>query len=184
MRLRMVALAIALNLGLAGFAAADDSSSWWPRWMAPWSGANGKSAKTDAGKSLDDDEPKKPLVTDAARRKQAKIDLERRQEVLLKLREIATSANDEDTLKRIEELENRVWDLYVAVTQMRVDTPRAAVEPERAEGGGVNAQGHCCRARGEPVPVRRLLHRAAAPALVGADAEADRHARAAAGPAG
>ncbi len=130
MRLRIMALAVALGLGIVGIVSADDSGSWLPRWLSPWSGKTDKSEKIDPGKTAADKEDalKKPPVSDAARRKQAKADLLRRQEVCLKLREIADAANDEDTLKRIDQLESRAWALYAAATNLRAEPPRATAE--------------------------------------------------------
>jgi hypothetical protein len=137
MRLRIMALTIALGLGLAGSAAADDSGSWWPRWMSPWSGQGGKGEAIDPAKMPPgkEESAKPPSLSDAGRKKRAKADLERRQEVLIKLREIAAAANDEEMLKTVEQLEHRAWDLYVAATNMRADPVRASAEPSMKKEG-------------------------------------------------
>ncbi len=114
MRWRIAACAATLliGLGIAGLVSAEESSSWWPRWLTS---ATAKSDKKDSAKSSD----MPPMVSPARRARQAKADLERRQEVCLKLRELALANGDDETLRKIEHLEQRAYDLYMAATNFR-----------------------------------------------------------------
>src|SRR5688572_16790157 len=111
MRWRIAALTLALGLGLAGVVCADDSGNWLTRWFAP----GPKTEKLDAAK-VDAERLRLPPGAAAIRAKQAGADKERRDAVCLKLREIAIAAGDEDMVRKVEQLEQRVWDAYLANT--------------------------------------------------------------------
>jgi len=113
MRLRIVALTLMFGLGISGLVSAQESGNWFSRWF---SSSAEKKDKIDSSKL---DEPKMPPSASASRARQAKADLERRQEVCLKLREIAESVGDDEMMRKAEQLEQRAFDLYLAATQFR-----------------------------------------------------------------
>lgn len=115
MRWRIAALTLALGLGLTGIVCADESSNWLTRWFTP---AAPKTEKIDAPK-VDAARMRMPPAVSTIRAKQAASDKERRDAVCLKLREIAIAAGDEDMLRKVEQLEQRVWDVYVAGANQR-----------------------------------------------------------------
>jgi hypothetical protein len=113
MRLGTAALTLAVGLSFVGLASADESPSWWTRF---WPGE-----KTEPVKKLDIkiDPPKMPVSTVNNRVVKAKADLERRQDICLKLRELAIAGGDDDLLRKAELLDQRAYDLYVASTNQR-----------------------------------------------------------------
>lgn len=122
MRSRMAAFALTLMVGLGGvgLVSADDSGSWFTRIF------NAPKAIGDKNESGKDSTPKgdlPPTQPSAAKRaRQAKADLERRQDVCLKLREFALANGDEETLAKIDRLEQRAFDLYLAATNAKTAT--------------------------------------------------------------
>lgn len=109
MRLGNVALTLVLGFGIVGLASAQESRSWFSRMFTP-------ADKTDAAKKIDAkaDEPKAPSAS-TRRLEKAKADLDRRQEICLKVREVAIATGDEDLRRKAEQLDQRAWDLFLAI---------------------------------------------------------------------
>ena len=113
MRARVAVFTLAIGLGIVGLGSAEESGNWFTRMFTP------TPAKKEAEKSIaKSDMP--PLATLPARRaRQAKADLERRQDVCMKLRDLAWTHGDEETLRKVEQLEQRAFDLYQTATNFR-----------------------------------------------------------------
>lgn len=123
MRSRMAAFALTLMVGLGGvgLVSADESGSWFTRIFNSPSRAKGD--KNESGKDSASKGDLPPTQPSAAKRaRQAKADLERRQDVCLKLREFALANGDEDTLAKVDRLEQRAYDLYLAATNAKTAT--------------------------------------------------------------
>jgi hypothetical protein len=118
MRARNVALTLALALGAVGIVSAEESGNWFTRLFTP---SAEKKVNPDPAKVKEVQSEPAPMPPSASkiRAKQANADKERRDAVCLKLREIALAHGDEDMLRKVEQLENRVWDLYVAQNNVR-----------------------------------------------------------------
>lgn len=116
MRLRIAALTLVFGLGIVGIVSAEEAGNWFTRLLAPSAekSQRGAPAKTFA----QSDVPTMPPAS-FKRVKQAKADLERRQEVCFKLKDIALAAGDEEMLRKVEQLEQRAYDLYFAATNLR-----------------------------------------------------------------
>jgi hypothetical protein len=131
MRIGAATLTLAFGLAVVGMASAQESSSWLPGWLAP-------AQKADADKVADKgDAPKVvPAVNRSALKaaRKAKADWERRTEVCLKLREIALESGDEDLLRKIEQLEQRAWYVYIASTNVVTEPERPMAEPDAKKG--------------------------------------------------
>ena len=110
MRLRIAALTMAIGLGIVGITSAEEPGNWFTRLFTP------SPEKKDIAKLLD---ASMPPSAASNRRKQAMADKVRREEVCLKLREIALGNGDEAMLQKIEQLEQRVWELFVADSNLR-----------------------------------------------------------------
>jgi hypothetical protein len=135
MRVRAAVLTLAFALGVAGYACAEESGNWLTRWFTS------SAQKSDPDKaSSDKAEPAKvampPSVSRAMRlAKKAKADWERRTEVIDKLRGIAIESGDDALLQKVEQLDKKSWDLYMATTdgeRKKWDEP--APEPEAKKG--------------------------------------------------
>jgi hypothetical protein len=132
MRLGAAALILALGLGVVGTASAQESGSWFTRLLNP------AAEKVDPEKSADKaDSPKvNPAVNRTALKaaRKAKADWERRTEVCLKLREIALETRDDELLKKVEQLEKRSWDVYIAATNVATEMEGPPPEPDAKKG--------------------------------------------------
>ena len=126
MRLGTAALTLAFSLGVVGLASAEESGNWFTRLFSP------AAEKTDAAKKLDikTDVPKMPAASNNNRAIKAKADLERRQEVCMKLLDIANATGDESLRHKAEMLDQRAYDLYVATKNAS-----RVVEAEIKKGG-------------------------------------------------
>ncbi len=131
MRFGAAAMTLAFGLGFVGTASAQESSSWLPRIFAP------ATPKADVDKVADkDDAPKVgPSVDRSAARaaKKAKADWLRRVEVCDKLRGIAMESGDDELMAKVEELERRAWDVYLAATNAGTQT-EGPPEPDAKKG--------------------------------------------------
>ena len=132
MRLRAAAMTLALGLAVVGIASAQESSTWLPRVFAP------PTSKADVDKVADKaDVPKAvPSVDRSAARaaKKAKADWMRRVDVCDKLRGIATESGNDALLQKVDVLEKRAWEVYIASTNMVMEPERPAAEPEAKKG--------------------------------------------------
>ncbi|MBI2805159.1 MAG: hypothetical protein HYX68_09305 [Planctomycetes bacterium] len=133
MRLGTAALTLAFGLGIVELVSAQESGNWFTRMFTP-------ATKTSAAKKTEDEAAAKAAKKNAAsasRLTKAKADLERRQAVCLKVREIALATGDDQLLKQAEQLDGRAWELYVAVKNRLVDSRRPIGEV-RAKDLGLN----------------------------------------------
>jgi hypothetical protein len=122
MRLGIAAMTLSVTLGFARLAYAQESGNWFTRLFTP---TPAKTASTDKTE-VKTDATKIPISSSNNRLTQAKADLERRQDVCLKLREIAIASGDDDLLRKAEMLDQRAYDLYVAAkNQARTPVPTA-----------------------------------------------------------
>jgi hypothetical protein len=132
MRFGAAAMTLAFGLGVVGMASAQESSSWLPRWLAP------ATEKADPEKGADKvNAPKAtPPVNRSAVRaaKKAKADWERRIEVIDKLRRVADDTDDADLRSKVDRLEQRAWDLYIASTNLATEPEGPAPAPEAKKG--------------------------------------------------
>src|SRR5713226_6708411 len=128
MRLGTAALTLTVAMAFAGLASAEESGNWFTRLFT-------RAEKTQTAGKIDSktDANKIPVSSSNNRIKQAKADLERRQEVCLKLREIAIANGDDDLQRKAEMLDQRAYDLYVAAkNQARtLDLPAADPAPKK-----------------------------------------------------
>jgi polyhydroxyalkanoate synthesis regulator phasin len=138
MRFGAAALTLAFGVAVVGMASAQESSSWLPRWLAP---AEKEKADPDKVKDKTADKgeiaPKvSPPVNRSAIKaaKKAKADWERRIEVIDKLRHIADDTDDEDLRSKVERLEKRAWDLYIAATNIVTEPEGPAPVPDAKKG--------------------------------------------------
>ena len=122
MRSKTAALTLALGfaLGTVGLVSADESGNWLTRMFVP---GQAKTAAKKAEEKALTEETKKAAST-ASRLEKARADLERRQAVCLKGREIALATGDEQLLRQAEQLDARAWDLFVATKNRLVDSQR------------------------------------------------------------
>jgi hypothetical protein len=88
--------------------------SWWTRLFS--FGSKSEPAKAAEADKKKPDAPTAAVESATARQARALRDLNRRNEVCLKLRTIAVRTNDQELLRRVEELEQRVFDIYLAQT--------------------------------------------------------------------
>jgi hypothetical protein len=131
MRSRAAAMTLAFGLVVVGMASAQESSTWLPRVFAP------VTPKADPAKADKDDAPKATASVDriALRAaKKAKADLDRRNEVCLKLRGIAVESGDDALLQKVEKLEKRAWEVYLAAKNIAAEPERPAVEADAKKG--------------------------------------------------
>lgn len=117
MRFRIALLTLACALGVCGWACADEGN-WFTRMFTPTS-AKKEGADVDKkaiAKALENkDMP--PIGPPPGKR--ALDELERRQDVCQKLRDIALANGDEEMLRKVEQLDQRAWDIYVAASKLR-----------------------------------------------------------------
>jgi hypothetical protein len=71
--------------------------------------------------------PASDVESASSRRTRAEVILNRRNEVILKLREIAQRTGDDALLRKADELQERAWDLYLEKTP----GPGGSVQEER-----------------------------------------------------
>ena len=131
MRVGTAALTLTLALGIAGLASAEESGNWLTRLFTA------TPEKTESTNKIDvkTDPNKIPVSSSNNRIKQAKAHLERRQEVCLKLREIAIANGDDDLQRKAEMLDQRAYDLYVAAKNQARTLDLPAAEPDAKKGG-------------------------------------------------
>ena len=131
MRRGIAGLAIAVSLGFVGLASAEESGNWFTRIFTP------AATKADEAKKLDVkiDPTKIPAAANNNRAIRAKADLDRRQEVCLKLIEYANALGDDDLRRKAEQLDQRALDLYYASKNQERAPERVAVEPATKKGG-------------------------------------------------
>jgi hypothetical protein len=115
MRLRLAALTLVFGLTVAGVVGAEESGNWFTRMFTP---TPEKTDKDEAKKSDTKSDASKmpPTITFNQRAKRARADLDRRWEVCEKLRAIAVAKGDEEMERKVEQLHQRAWDVYVAAT--------------------------------------------------------------------
>ena len=130
MRLRIAALTLVFGLTVAGMVCAEESGNWFTRLFTP---SAEKADKDDAKKDDAKSDPAKmpPTSTFNQRARRANAELLRRQEVCLKLRAIANAKDDDDMLRKIEQLEQRAWDVYVASTNVGPSVETKAKKGDR-----------------------------------------------------
>ncbi|MSQ94245.1 MAG: hypothetical protein EXR98_06775 [Gemmataceae bacterium] len=131
MRLGIAALTLGFGLGVIGLVSAQESDSFFPRVFSA------APKKVEPAKKADDkktDVPKTPAASEN-RVKKAKADLERRQDVCLKLRGIGIDSGDDELVRRAEALHQRAWDLYVATTNRARESERPLGEISAKELG-------------------------------------------------
>lgn len=120
MRLRAAGMILALGLSVAALASAQDAGP----------------AKT--GAAPEKGEAPKVAVSRQLMRaaKKAEADWKRRVDVCIKLRGIADETGDDELRKKVEKLEERAWDVYLAAKNAaELEAERAAPEPEAKKGG-------------------------------------------------
>ena len=108
MRLGTAALTLTVCLGVVGLACADDapSGNWFTNLFS-------HSAAKDVDKSSSSkDDP--PRTSPANLNRKLKADLDRRQEVCMKLQRIAEANGDEELMRKANELDKRAFDVYLA----------------------------------------------------------------------
>lgn len=126
MRARTVALTLVMALGVAGIVSADESGNWFTRLFT-----SSAEKKIEPLKDAKIEAPMPPSARDI-RAKQANADKERRDAVCLKLRDLALAHGDEEMLRKVEQLERRIGDIYFAQLEVR-DMPLA--EANGKKGG-------------------------------------------------
>lgn len=136
MRLGTIALTLALTWGAVGAASAQDTAPWNKRLF---SSSPAEKADPDKTPAVKVDAPKISTAT-VNGINQAKADLDRRQEVCLKLREIGIDSNDDALVRRADELHQRAWDLYVAATS-RVRTSQRPIGEVSTKDLGLDKKG-------------------------------------------
>ena len=120
MRRGTMALTLVVGLGVVGIVSADESGNWFSRMFA-FSGE--KTDKKDLARlTAELDAPKMPPTAATSRAKRARADWERRLEACDRLRGIALAVGDEEMLQKVEQLEQRAWDVYAAAANIR-NTP-------------------------------------------------------------
>src|SRR5262245_34786916 len=118
MRGRIAALSLALAFGIVGIVSAEESGNWFTRLFTP---SAEKKVNIDPAKLKEakGDAAIMPPTDRAIRLKRASADKERRDAVCLKLREIALAHGDEEMLRKVEQLERRIGDVYFATLEIR-----------------------------------------------------------------
>lgn len=107
MRLRNLALTVLFGLGVCGFASAEESGNWFTR-LFNRSAEKSTPAKVEPAKIA----TKSSLPDD--RIIQAQADLQRRQDVCLRLLEMADASGDEELRRKAETLDRRALEAYMA----------------------------------------------------------------------
>jgi len=98
------------------------SGNWFTRL---WSTGD-KPAPQKSSASAKKNEPSAAEAA-ASRRTREEVILNRRNEVILKLREVAQRTSDDVLLRKADELQERAWDLYL----QRTASPGANMQEER-----------------------------------------------------
>ena len=107
MRLRNLALTVLFGLGICGFVSAEESGNWFTR-LFNRPTEKSTPAKVEPAKIA----PKSGLPDD--RIIQAQADLQRRQDVCLRLLEMADASGDEELRRNAEALDRRALEAYMA----------------------------------------------------------------------
>ena len=107
MRLRNLALTVLFGLGVCGFVSAEESGNWFTR-LFNRSAEKSEPDKTELAKT-----PPKSGLSDE-RIIQAQAALQRRQDVCVKLMEIADASGDDDLRRKAEALDRRALEAYMA----------------------------------------------------------------------
>ncbi len=131
MRLGTAVLALAVGLGVVGLASAQESGNWFTRLFTPAVEKNEPAKKIDATTDL----PKTPASSLNNRAAKAKADLDRRQEVCMRLREIAIATGDDELLRKAEMLDQRAYDVYLAAKNQGGEIERAKAAADAKKGG-------------------------------------------------
>ena len=135
MRRGTLALTLALGLTLGGvLSAAEEPGNWFTRWFTKQSDkAPSKSSAKSITPTLTPNLPNVAMI-------RAQSDLQRRQSVCLKLREIAITNNDDELLARSEQLDQRAFELYKAARERALAQPPIGDEElkktEKGKKGG------------------------------------------------
>ena len=119
MRRGTLILTLAFGLGVVGLVSADEGGNWFTRLFTT---SAEKSEKPESIKPAAKSDVATMPPTSVKRGKQAEADLLRRQDVCMKLRDIANAKEDEDMLRKVEQLEQRAYELYVAAGKSRQGT--------------------------------------------------------------
>lgn len=136
MRLRTAVLTLGFGLGVVGLVSAEEPASggWFSRMVVnPFAKAPAEPKAEDAKKMS---AAPAPVVSTGNRLLKAQGDWQRRQEVCLRLREIAFANNDEDLARKADQLDQRAEDAYIAATRgLRLpDRPNTTTESTKKEG--------------------------------------------------
>ena len=118
MRGRIAALSLVMALAIVGIVSAEESGNWFTRLFTP---SADKKINVDPAKLKEakNDTTTMPPTDRAIRARRANADKERRDAVCLKLREIALAHGDEEMLRKVEQLERRIGDVYFATLEIR-----------------------------------------------------------------
>jgi hypothetical protein len=112
MRLRNLALTVLFGLGVCGIASAEESGNWFTNLFTRRTEKT-ETAKADANKSEPaKSEPKSALPDDRIIKAQA--DWQRRQDIIVRLLELAEAAGDDELRQKAMTLDRRAWDAYTA----------------------------------------------------------------------
>jgi hypothetical protein len=130
MRLGIAALTLAAGLGFVSLAAGQEGGTFLERVFSSPAAEKIEPAKKIEIKT----EPVKPTLSINLRALKAKADLDRRQEVCMRLREIGLTTNDDDLIRKADMLDQRAWDLFVASASQARSSARPAVEAEAKKG--------------------------------------------------
>jgi hypothetical protein len=93
----------------------DTSSSQNASWFSRMWSSGDKTASAKTTPAPKKSEPPN-LEPPSSRRAREVVNLDRRNKVILKLREIAESTGDDALLKKTDELQDRAWELYLQKT--------------------------------------------------------------------
>jgi hypothetical protein len=129
MRARIVALTLAVALGIVGIVSAEESGNWFTRLFTS---STDKKVNVDPAKAKDvkSETTNMPPRASAIRAKQANADKERRDAICIKLRDLAIAHGDEEMIRKVEQLEQRIGDVYFAAMQIR-NTPLAGLDSKK-----------------------------------------------------
>jgi hypothetical protein len=132
MRLTTAALTMTAALAFTGLAMADEQpGNWFTRMFTP-------TLERPKKEELKVDPAKAPAITTSNNNSNtnAKADWLRRQEVCDKLRDLAIAIGDEDLRRKAELLDQRAYDLYLAVKNQASAAERpVAANPDAKKGG-------------------------------------------------
>jgi hypothetical protein len=112
MRRGTFALTVAFALGVGGLVSAEESGNWFTRWFTR--SAEKTPEKTTKSSTAKDGLPTLTPTLPNVAILQAQANWQRRQNVCLRLREIAIATNDDDLLQKSEQLDLRAYELYQA----------------------------------------------------------------------